>query len=332
MKPRMSRPALDPATEASRWFVKVEAGLNPRDRRRLDAWLAAAPRHRAAYEALRDADLALARQGGDAALLAMRDAALRPPPEPRWPARALAACLVGALLVLGGIGIWRPPGLFDRGSSTVAAGRYVTAAGERATVTLTDGSVLTLNTDSAAEVTFDTHARRVRLERGQALFVVAHDPDRPFEVQVNDRRVTAVGTAFDVMVLPNMLRVAMLEGVVRVGSDKGDATQTLSRGEVLTARRDGSSVVRKADADRLAGWRDGAVYFEDTPLAEAAEEMSRYATRPIVIGDADTAGLRVSGAFRINEANRFAETMADLFSLSIKHSAGGQTVLSDPRV
>lgn len=321
---------------AGEWLLRDERGLTDRDAERLEAWLATDPRHRAAYAAVGEADLELERHGAEDALAGMRRAALKARPERRrvWP--ALAAGLVAAVLAAGSVTLWRtdalPDRLFGLGAAGASAARYDTVAGERATVSLADGSVLTLNTDSAAEVVFDGQTRTVRLVRGQAFFTVAHDR-RPFDVWAGDRRVTAVGTAFDVRVMADELRVAMLDGVVRVSSTSAKPgrpapVQTLSAGEVMTARAGGAITIRKADTERLVGWRDGMVYFDETPLAEAVAEMNRYASRPMAVADASAGALRVSGAFRIAEADTFAQTVSDIFPLSIKHSADGRTVLA----
>lgn len=320
---------------ASEWALRAEDGLDPRVAARLEAWLAADPRHRAAYDGILETDRELERHGADEMMMAMRSAALKARPERRGPPPAMVASLAAGLLVLGAAGWWGVGHVPDLAAVGIPAremrtAHYVTAAGERATVTLADGSLLTLNTDSAAEVAFDRRTRVVRLVKGQALFTVAHDPSRPFEVRAGNREVTAVGTVFDVLLLPGDLRVAMLDGVVRVSTEASQAgpIQTLSAGEVMTVGAGGQVTIRKADTARLAGWRDGVVYFEETPLDEAVAEMNRYARRPIVVVDQKAGTLRVSGAFRTAEADAFAETMSDLFSLSITRSADGQTILA----
>lgn len=335
MRREMSSQASGLTETASKWALLAKTGLGPQDEARLALWLDEAAEHRAAYEAVLAADQALKRHEADAALTAMRMAALRVRPEQRWSARSMAAGLAAGIVLVGTLGWWGAGqflGVSLSGGGREQIAQYATAAGERATVTLADGSVLILNTDSAAEIAFDRRARTVRLVKGQAQFSVAHDASRPFEVLADGRQVTAVGTAFDVLLLPDALRVAMLDGVVRVSSEHQNAVQILSKGEVMTAHTGQAVVIRKADTARLAGWRDGVVYFDETPLREAVEEISRYTRQPVVVGDDQAGALRVSGAFRITEADAFAETMTDIFPLSAKHSANGRTILSSARM
>lgn len=334
MKAPMVERDLDVMETAARWLLRAEHGLEPIDAGRLDAWLASDPEHRAAYRAVLEAGEVLERAGPDDALLTMRAAALRASPKRKAAPWAIAASVVFAAVTGGWWLVDQGPGLVERApwSRSVETARYVTAAGERATISLTDGSTLALNTDSAAEIVFDRDGRRVRLLKGQALFTVSHDPSRPFEVFAADQRVTAVGTVFDVLILPRDLRVAMLSGVVRVSAERRGVErrepQILSAGEVMTARPDGSVSIRKMDTARLAGWREGVIYFEDTPLAEAVVEMSRYTRHPLGIADRRAGELRVSGAFRATEAETFADTMTDLFPLDIQRSEDGSTRLS----
>jgi len=80
----------------------------------------------------------------------------------------------------------------------VTHGQYATRIGERSTIRLADGSVVTLDTASRVSLDLTTANREVHLLGGQANFEVAKDKARPFVVYAGDRRITAVGTAFDV--------------------------------------------------------------------------------------------------------------------------------------
>ncbi|MGH8534414.1 MAG: FecR family protein [Gammaproteobacteria bacterium] len=75
---------------------------------------------------------------------------------------------------------------------------YHTATGEQTLVRLADGSTALLNTDTALSLGGDLETRRLRLHHGQALFTVAPDPARPFEVEAAGGRIRALGTVFEV--------------------------------------------------------------------------------------------------------------------------------------
>ena len=87
-----------------------------------------------------------------------------------------------------------------------------TTIGGRSVTRLADGSTVTLNTDTRIDIQYDRKRRGITLMRGQALFEVVED-ERPFEVIAGNRRIVALGTAFDVRMRPdNGVQVTLLEG------------------------------------------------------------------------------------------------------------------------
>src|SRR5262249_6732348 len=116
---------------------------------------------------------------------------------------------------------------------------------------LGDGSVVQLNGGSIAAPRFTGSTRHVTLWRGEAFFDVEHDLIRPFTVSAGKALVRAVGTTFDVRLLPSSVTVTVKEGRVQLEKhcdsdpDKAnltkssDATVTLEAGEQATVSRDG---------------------------------------------------------------------------------------------
>jgi transmembrane sensor len=91
-----------------------------------------------------------------------------------------------------------------------------TAVGEQRTLALEDGTRVYLNTNSRAVVHYDKAARRVELEKGEALFEVTKRPDWPFIVTAGDRQVRALGTSFIVRRDSQQVAVTLVEGKVTV--------------------------------------------------------------------------------------------------------------------
>jgi transmembrane sensor len=327
-RPERRKPIVE---SAAAWAEETRAGLPPRRAAALEAWLAESDDHRRAFEAVRVAEEALVRQSAEPALMALRHAALQARPshaEVRWTRIAAA---FAALTVLTGSGWW----IAERWgvvSGTPASAVYRTETGERSTVTLPDGSIATLNTDSTLEVAYRRGERTLRLIEGQALFSVAHDTTAPFRVRAGDRVVTATGTLFEVRLDAGVTRVALLEGGVRVAPverSPSSAAVTLAPGEVLSTSPGGPARVRRADVVRLAEWRSGLVSFDDTPLEDAVAEMNRYGGPRIIVRGSDAARLRLSGVFRTGEPERFAGTAAEALTLSMS-SENGTIVLTSP--
>ena len=200
---------------------------------------------------------------------------------------------------------------------------YATAIGEQKTVTLEDGSILTLNTNTKLSVQYSKAERLVRLTQGEALFEVEQS-DRPFLVEAGGTVTRALGTEFDVHAERHTVSVTLIKGSVRVttsdpGPGAGQAgampAKTLQEGIVL---KPGDRLEMKPGADPIlstidpaqAGkWREGLLQFDNVTLAEAIAEMNRYSTTKLRIDDTDLAAERISGTFPAGEQEAFAETL-----------------------
>jgi transmembrane sensor len=171
-----------------------------------------------------------------------------------------------------------------------------TAVGEQRRITLADGSRLDLAPDSRVRTRFTLAQRDVQLERGQAFFVVAHSPMRPFVVHVNSLTVTDIGTAFDVRIDPSSTMVTVSEGRVNVaqGTDDGGGSPRTnteivraSVGQRVTFSRSTRRLSVAAVDPRVAGsWRDGRLQFVGEPLEDVVGVVNRYCAPQIVVAPA----------------------------------------------
>lgn len=180
--------------DAGRWFARLHADdATTADRRAFSAWLEADPSHLRAWTEMQEI-------AASAGLLGQR-----PPPVAvtrgggragdglglRLPAAAVWALAVLLLSATAGL-IW------GDGWQAVARADHASRSGERRQIELPDGSVMTLNTDSAVRLSWGTGERRIDLLRGEAFFKVAVDAARPFVVVSRHGSAEALGTAFAV--------------------------------------------------------------------------------------------------------------------------------------
>jgi transmembrane sensor len=341
---------------AARWHERLQHEPVPeRLRVAFSRWMDRAPEHRAAYEAVDRVWRFAKSMAHDPRILELRhETALRltrkASQQPRWMGWAAAATI---LVVLGGALLYTQRARLLHGSDgSRMAGVYETAVGERLSVTLEDGSRVTLNTDSVLRPAFDAHERRVVLERGQALFEVAKDTVHPFVVETAQRRFVAVGTAFDVRIDGERVQVTMLEGTVRVersGSVEtaslfmADASNampvraapqavvaTITAGEQLTVLDERQDRIQVAEPDRVTSWRRGQVIFEDSRLADAVAEINRYSSVKIELAKGTLGDLRISGAFATGRPTVFVEAMTAYFPVDATN-VDDDTVLLSPR-
>jgi transmembrane sensor len=327
--------------EAAAWIWRMDsAAAAASDRQAFEAWLRQDPRHRRAAEELStvwDALDGLAEAKRDERIATFANTAKPLPPQHRqrwWYAAAAAA----AAVVVGVI--W-----LQQGSELQT---LATAVGQQRNVTLADGSIVTLNTNTIVETDLRRRTREIYLRKGEAHFQVAHDRSRPFLVHAGDALVRAVGTAFEVRVLTDQhVDVVVNEGRVEVQATLPEAApqnpsapirpaatavRALNAGERLsTASHD--YAVTPITAQQLSSelaWREGAIIFDGEPLSEAIEEIERYTDARIVVSDPQIAALRVGGRFRTGDVQEFFDALQTALPVSIRHSASG-VVFIDPR-
>lgn len=241
----------------------------------------------------------------------------------RWfrPNKALHWGSAAAAVALLAVGLFAST-LFD----DVTESRYQTDIGEQRIVELEDHSRIALDAGTTVRVRMARDSRIVELVDGQAQFMVASDPRRPFRVHAGEHTITAVGTSFNVEYLDRRMEVAMVEGkvAVSIGAPGSDAAGAVSRvpvagrrtvtdlvaGEELRVDADGRTRLdRKADIDAVIAWRQGKIILKDTPLGEAVRRLNRYSRLQVKIGDESLAALRVSGVFESGDTLAFVEAL-----------------------
>lgn len=225
---------------------------------------------------------------------------------------------------------------------------------------LADGSVVTLNTDTLLTVDYQPNQRVIRLQRGEALFQVAHNTERPFLVFSKGRVVRAVGTAFVVRVDQTNLRVTVTEGRVALeeerlqpvagqqvsdasvdnvaessaGRQKSESPKIpapimLDAGESVRVESGerAQQVVSVSDAalDHQLAWQRGLFEFSNTPLEEVVAEVNRYTTYTIEIDDPELRALQFGGVFPTGDPQPLFEALETAYGVSIER-VGGSTI------
>lgn len=348
-KPPKTPHAETPHEVAARWLLRRELGrMTAAEEARFAQWRAAAPENQMAWRDICSATQIVSDGAADPELMALRLEALHARPEPHrkvWVAMAASLILT---LAAGTSLVWTAhPGVAEQGNdgrrdvsaqASPGNGRYSTLVGERSALTLPDGSVVTLDTNSLIRVAYSSSERAVYLERGQALFEVAKHKKIPFQVYAGDRRVTAVGTTFNVRIADAggkpSVKVALIEGRIRVAAlpprpvtDAAPETISMVSGEVLTTSGRMPMSVVAADTDDVASWRSGILNFDDVRLDAAVAEMNRYTTHPIEIGDDRIKTLRISGVFRSGDPAHFAAVVSEAIPIRVEQDPSGSLVL-----
>lgn len=331
----------DSPSEAARWFARMhDDERTPADEVRFKEWLAQDPVNERAYQRLKGLWGALESTRDVAPIRAARARALEDSQQSahllHTAARRRGAWLIAAAVVAA-------VGVIAIQSSLPRDVVYRTAIGDRRTIQLSDGSQLTLNTDTVATVRYRLTSRTVELERGQALFDVAHSSLRPFLVDGGRGVIRAIGTRFEVYRHADELQVTLLQGRIEVtptiGSQPVDAEASASGGSrparmQLTAGQktslspSGIAPLTKVNVPVATAWLDGKLVLNDIPLQEAVAEINRYSTRKIYVLDAALADLRVSGVFRTDRADAFIAAVSKSLPVVVQPAADGALLIA----
>ncbi len=212
---------------------------------------------------------------------------------------------------------------------------YSTAIGARESVSLADGSHITLNTRTRARSLINDRERRVWIDEGEVFFQVQRDPARPFVVVAGSARITVLGTQFRVLHARGRTEVTVLEGRVQFDSPAGAKVEAAPRGSARSSvapppplqltRNEG--VVTEGNSLLLAAktpeqvrhelsWRQGRLEFEQRTLGEIAAEFNRYNRRQLAV-DPTVADLRLGGSFDADNVDGFVRLVRDGFGLKV---------------
>jgi len=296
---------------AAEWFVRLQsAAVSVEDTHAWQGWLNESPRHAQAFARIEEVSQVLRSVPLPAAVPASRLAGdrydatvpLKEWKAPRaarrpWMALALLAAVCAAMIFSAVF--WKAP----------TPNTYGTAVGENRLLTLSDGSTISLGGDTRIAVVLSDKGRTVELLKGEALFKVAKDANRPFKVRAGDATVVAIGTAFDVRRDSDRAIVSVTEGRVMVepAADFLPASVLrefkpnlravrLDAGQQTTAGSAGIAEPSQVEDPAAAtAWQSGRLAFHLQPLRYVLEDVNRYASKPIVLEGAALGALVITG-------------------------------------
>jgi transmembrane sensor len=295
--------------QAAAWVIRLNAEPSEVDLEKFALWRAQGAQHARAYEEASLAWTAVGELSASPRLLAMRRGALERTGRytQRWNRRGLAAGLAALIcLPLGALylsSLRAPP-----------EQQFETGRGEQRVIVLADGSRMSLDAMTRANVVYSHDERRITLTSGRANFEVVRDLARPMNVQAGPRTVTALGTVFTVERDPQEVVVTLVEGRVAVTSGNQERSLIEMHARQQLRISDSGTVVMRDGLDPVLAlaWREGKLIFDNEPLVDVVATMNNYVATPIAaVGGARE--LRVSGVFKAGDTTAFVEAMESLF-------------------
>ena len=197
--------------------------------------------------------------------------------------------------------------------------------GDNLKETLSDGSIIHLNTDTVVKVDYSAKFRTINLIRGEAFFDVVKDERRPFRVYAKENVVIAVGTQFIVRLDSEKLQVIVQEGRVRLDDVEVQEPSILEKaaralnseqpvyldvGQVAAVDSNIRKVVELTPAilEQKQAWRNGDLVFSGDTLAHVVSELGRYNEVEITMSP-QLRDLRIGGRFKATDVDRILEAI-----------------------
>ncbi|AZF18307.1 FecR domain-containing protein [Pseudomonas sp. R3-18-08] len=303
------------------WQLSLGAGDGSEvEQEEFAKWLASDEEHARAWRQLGmlDQRFSVARGPARAALLQSRESV-------RQRMRKLGRGLASIALVVG--------------LALFAGERYVpihywladqrTATGEQRTLTLADGTRITLNTHSAIDVRFDDKHRLIVLQEGEIFVATGHNDARPFSVQTRDGNLRALGTRFIVRREDHATRLSVLQSAVAAQPQALHQEQVFKQGQQVLMRSDGLGPLL-AVPPATDAWTRGMLVVDNARLGDVVAELGRYRTGHLGVDD-NVADLRITGSFPLHDTTLALNALLPTLPVQIEqHTPWWVTIKGKP--
>ncbi|NIE76432.1 FecR family protein [Pantoea sp. Ap-967] len=277
------------AEQAVHWLIESQGDdFDQAQQQALQHWLLADQEHQRAWAHIQQVNQRL--KGVASPVV---HATLQAPPSPAR-RRALKALLL--------LGVASATGLGLHGHNPVPGllADYRSPLGERRRMRLDDGSVLQLNTRSAADVRFDGQQRQVRLLEGELALDVASDA-RPLVLRTAQGELQLGNGHFNVREFDGFSLVSVFSGQARF------AGNALLAGQRARFNGHGWQAISPLDPNSGA-WVDGMLVASHMRLADFLAELGRY--RHGQLGCSERiADLKVSGSYPLDNSERILQML-----------------------
>jgi len=301
----------DTANVAADWLTLLMSGdATDADRERWQQWRKAQPDNELAWqhiEAVTGRFRSLPAQAAYQSLSPLANPALAAPQRRK---------AIRTLLWFGAVGV---AGTLATRTQTwqQTVADYRTATGEQRSLTLDDGTRITLNTASAINVRFDQQRRLVRLVAGEMMIVTGHSAaeERPFIIETAEGAVRALGTEFTVRQRQGSTTATVLESKVEI-TPAHASSYLLNAGEGITFTRDGLGELVSVDRQSTA-WTRQQIIADNVRLADFVSELSRYRVG-VMRCDPAVAELRFSGVFPLGDTDRILAMLPNTLPIQVR--------------
>ena len=222
---------------------------------------------------------------------------------------------IAAYIILPVLIIYRSYYLYTNHKNDEESPMLITVErGEKANITLPDGSRVWLNSGSNLTYynTYNKDKRFLQLN-GEAYFEIVPNARKKFIVQCVDLNVEVLGTTFDIKAYDedSIVSAVLVEGKVKIAIP--DSIWEITPGERVVFNKSSNSVFSEmVYPNYFTEWRKNRLRFENEPFSEIAKTISRIYNIDYVFADESIGDLRFTGS--VNNIN--LKSMMEVISLT----------------
>lgn len=201
-----------------------------------------------------------------------------------WKVLRIAAAVLLPLFMIATVYLYQENTVLSQKDFVATTGK-----GEQVTISLPDGTQVTLNAESRLSYNlsnFNSDERRVAFD-GEGYFRVAKNPSSPFSITAKGLKVSVLGTTFNLRArsADATAELSLEEGSVRFQSLKTGQGVILSPNQkAILDQINGTVTVEESSyTTDASAWRRGELVFRNVPFAEVLEEIEEIYHVSIVI-------------------------------------------------
>ncbi|MEO1254993.1 MAG: FecR domain-containing protein, partial [Bacteroidota bacterium] len=225
-----------------------------------------------------------------------------------------------------------------------------TQRGQRATITLSDGSIVRLNAESS--ITFpesfaQLETRDIQLI-GEAFFDVARNESKPFKIKSGELLTTVLGTSFNINAYPEKesIAVTVATGKVRVeASDQQSINEGYSEPALSTDRLVEEEVLipgqqavfdkqtlnitkSEINLDKYLAWEKGIILMDNVTLEKATEILSRWYGATFSFENEAIKGCSIDGEFKNDRLTNILDNIKVLMDIDYQIKPDNKIIIT----
>lgn len=192
----------------------------------------------------------------------------------------------------------------------------VVPPGNKASITLSDGTKVEMNSGTIMYYAVEKHGRRdVVIKSGEAYFDVAKDTEHPFHVTVADMQIEVLGTTFNVNAYGSQVVTSLFTGKVQLSSADRKHIHMLRPGSKSIYGKDNHRFsITEVDKAVDLGWKNGYLIFNSMSLKEVLAKIELWYGVKIKLENSRFADDKLTGSFH----NETLESVLNSLSVQYK--------------